>query len=148
MTAATTAHQKPIYTIEALSTGGGRAGHVRTTTGRIDTDLSVPKEMGGPGKNLPNPEELFAAGYAACFESSLLHVARERKIDPGEIAVGSRVSLHRAATGYGLAVVLEVSIPALPRDRAEDLVQAAHRICPYSNATRGNIPVTTTLAED
>jgi len=139
-----------IYSIEALATGDGRNGHVRSTTGRIDTDLAIPKEAGGPGTNLPNPEEFFASGYAACFHSALQGVARQQKADLGESAVGVRVSMGRYddRPGYGLAVDIEVSIPAQPRDKAQELAEAAHQVCPYSNATRGNVPVTVTVVED
>jgi len=139
----------PIYTIEALASGDGRNGHVASTTGRIDTDLAVPKEMGGSGANLPNPEELFAAGYAACFHSALQAVARSQKADLGDSSVGARVSIgSNGAGGFGLAVELEVVIPAQPHDAAQALAEAAHQMCPYSNATRGNIPVTITVSDD
>lgn len=141
---------KPIYSIEALATGDGRNGHVRSTTGRIDTDLSIPKEAGGPGKNLPNPEELFASGYAACFHSALQGVARQQKAKLGDSSVGVRVGMgpYDDRPGFGLAVDIEVTIPDQPHEKAQQLVEAAHQVCPYSNATRGNIPVTLSVVDD
>jgi lipoyl-dependent peroxiredoxin len=137
-----------IYTAEALSTGAGRNGHVATKDGIIDTDVRVPKEMGGPG-GAPNPEDFFAAGFAACFHSALQGVARAQKIDVSDTSVGSRVHLGRDGdAGFRLSVELEVVIPGLPHDEAQALADAAHRVCPYSNATRGNIDVTVTVTDD
>ncbi|MFQ4150216.1 organic hydroperoxide resistance protein [Arthrobacter sp. LAPM80] len=138
----------PLYTAEALSTGAGRNGHVRTTSGMVALDLAIPKEMGGSG-NGANPEELFAAGYAACFHSALQLVARKHKAAIADTSVGSRVSLlPNDQGGFILAVTLEVAIPEIARDQAQALVDAAHQVCPYSNATRGNIEVTLTLVDD
>ncbi|GAA5229979.1 organic hydroperoxide resistance protein [Arthrobacter cryoconiti] len=138
----------PLYTAEALSTGAGRNGHVRTTSGTVDLDLAIPKEMGGSG-NGANPEELFAAGYAACFHSALQLVAREQKVTISGTSVGSRVHiLPNDQGGFVLAVALEVVIPEIPRDQAQALADAAHQVCPYSNATRGNIEVTVNVVED
>lgn len=138
----------PLYTAEALSTGAGRNGHVRTTSGTVALNLAIPKEMGGSG-NGANPEELFAAGYAACFHSALQLVARNRKVTIADTSVGSRVNLlPNGDGGFILAVALEVAIPEIDRDRAQELVDAAHQVCPYSNATRGNIEVTVTLVDD
>ena len=138
--------QKTLYTTEALSTGQGRDGHVRTADGRLDLDMAVPKEMGGSG-NGANPEELFAAGYAACFHSALLGVARTRGIALSDETVGARVEIGgNGAGGYELAVRLEVTIPDLDAASAQELADAAHQVCPYSNATRDNIPVELTLA--
>ncbi|GAB2482469.1 organic hydroperoxide resistance protein [Luteococcus sediminum] len=137
-----------IYTAEALATGAGRNGHVRTTDGLVDTDLAIPREMGGAG-GAPNPELLFAAGYAACFHSALQMVAREAKADLGESSVGSRVGIGQLdGGGFGLSVELEVVIPDLPHDQAQALADKAHQVCPYSNATRGNIDVTVTVVDD
>lgn len=137
-----------IYTAEALATGAGRNGHVRTTDGLVDTDLAIPREMGGAG-GAPNPELLFAAGYAACFHSALQMVAREAKADLGESSVGSRVGIGQLdGGGFGLSVELEVVIPDLPHDQAQELADKAHEVCPYSNATRGNIDVTVTVVDD
>ena len=137
-----------IYTAEALSTGAGRNGHVRTADGILDFDVAVPKEMGGAG-GAPNPELLFAAGYAACFHSALQGVARAAKVSLGDSSVGSRVGIGpNDAGGYGLTVHLEVVIPDLPHDQAQQLADQAHLVCPYSNATRGNIEVTVSVSDD
>ena len=137
-----------IYTAEALSTGAGRNGHVTTTSGTVDLDLAVPKAMGGSG-NGANPEELFAAGYAACFHSAVQGVARAQKIAISDTSVGSRVHvLPNGEGGFVLAVDLEVVIPDLDHDQAQALADAAHQVCPYSNATRGNIVVTITVTDD
>jgi len=137
-----------IYTAEALSTGAGRNGHVTTTSGTVDLDLAIPKAMGGSG-NGANPEELFAAGYAACFHSAVQSVARAQKIAISDTSVGSRVHvLPNEEGGFVLAVDLEVVIPELDHDQAQALADAAHKVCPYSNATRGNIVVTITVTDD
>ena len=127
-----------VYTAEALATGAGRNGRTRTTDGRIDLGLAVPQEMGGSGDGA-NPEQFFAAGYAACFHSALQMVAREAKAHLGDSSVGARV---------GLSVELEVTIPELQHDEAQQLADRAHQVCPYSNATRGNIEVTVTVVDD
>lgn len=131
---------EPIYTAEALSTGNGRSGHVRTSDDTVSIDLAPPKEMGGSG-NGGNPEQLFAAGYAACFHSALQLAAKSAKKDLGDSAVGARVSIGEEGEGFGLSVVLEAVIPNLPEDEARELVEQAHQVCPYSRATRGNIEV-------
>ena len=137
-----------LYTAEALSTGEGRNGHVRTSDGRIDLDLAIPQSMGGSG-NGSNPEQLFAAGYAACFHSALQGVARAQKVKIENSTVGDRVSIGKNdAGGFGLAVQLEVVIPELGHDQAQAPADAAHQVCPYSNATRGNIDVTITVSDD
>jgi osmotically inducible protein OsmC len=139
---------KTLYTAEALATGAGRDGHVRSTDGRVDLDLAIPQEMGGSG-NGANPEELFAAGYAACFHSALQSVARSEKADLGDSTVGALVSIGpNDAGGFQLEVTLEVVVPDLPHDRAQDLVEKAHQVCPYSNATRGNIEVHLSVSDD
>ncbi|MDJ0315323.1 organic hydroperoxide resistance protein [Arthrobacter sp. H35-D1] len=138
----------PLYTAEALSTGAGRNGHVRTTSGTVNLDLAIPKEMGGSG-NGANPEELFAAGYAACFHSALQMVARTQKVALSDTSVGARVHvLPNEQGGFILAVTLEVVIPEIPREQAQALADDAHQVCPYSNATRGNIEVTITVVDD
>lgn len=136
-----------LYTTEALATGEGRNGHVRTVDGAFDADLAIPVEMGGSGKGL-NPEQLFASGYAACFHSALQMVARMQKKNVEGSSVGAKVSIGKQGEGFGLAVELEVVIPELPQDEAQALADAAHQVCPYSNATRGNIPVTVTVSDD
>lgn len=137
-----------LYTAEALATGAGRAGHVATNDGTLDLDLAIPKEMGGAG-GATNPEQLFAAGYSACFHSALQLVARERKVKIDGSSVGARVSIgSEESGGFSLAVELEVVIPELDQETAQALADAAHQVCPYSNATRGNIPVTVTVSDD
>lgn len=139
---------KAMYTAESLSTGQGRDGHVRTVDGTIDLDMAAPTEMGGSGKGA-NPEQLFAAGYAACFHSALHHVARSQKVQLTDSTVGARVSIgDNGQGGFQLAVDLEVVIPNLPADQARELAEAAHQVCPYSNATRGNIEVNLSVSDD
>jgi len=132
---------KVLYTANAHVIGG-RNGHGQTADGELDVDLRAPKEMGGPGGGT-NPEELFAVGYAACFESAVLGAARRRRLEAGEVTIGSAVSLLPTGDGgYKLAVSLDVSLPSVTdRGVAVELVREAHQICPYSNATRGNIDV-------
>jgi Ohr subfamily peroxiredoxin len=131
-----------LYTAHAHVTGGREDGHGRSADGELDVRLRVPKEMGGAGGGT-NPEELFAVGYAACFESALGTVARRRHLDAGQLAIDSAVSLFPAGDGaFRLAVTLDVSLPSVgDRDTAAQLVREAHQVCPYSNATRGNIDV-------
>ena len=137
-----------LYTAEALSTGAGRNGHVRSTDGRIDVDLAIPKAMGGSGDGA-NPEQLFAAGYAACFHSALQSIARAQKIDVHDSSVGALVHIGpNGEGGFQLAVELEVVLPDLDPAVAQELAEAAHQVCPYSNATRGNIEVTISVVED
>jgi osmotically inducible protein OsmC len=136
---------KILYTAHAHVTGG-RDGHGRSSDGELDVDLHLPKEMGGSGGT--NPEQLFAVGYAACFESALAAVARRRHLDAGEVTIESAVSLSPTGDGgFRLAVTLDVAVPAVEdRQTAADLVRGAHEVCPYSNATRGNIDVALLLA--
>ncbi len=139
---------KNLYTAEALATGAGRDGHGRTSDGTLDLDLAVPQAMGGSGEGT-NPEQLFAVGYAACFHSALQVVAREAKADISDSAVGSRVHIGPTdAGGFQLAVDLEVTLPHLDAEAAQQLADRAHEVCPYSNATRGNIDVTVTVTQD
>lgn len=136
-----------LYTAEALSTGDGRNGHVKTSDGKLDLDMATPKEMGGSGAGV-NPELLFAAGYSACFHGALLAVARSQKVQLQDEAVGARVHFGpNGQGGYQIGVELEVIIPGLPHDQAQALADAAHQVCPYSNATRGNIEVKVTVVE-
>jgi len=134
-----------LYTAEAHVTGGRAEGHGRTADGALEVDLRLPKEMGGGGEGT-NPEELFAIGYAACFEGALGTVARRAKEDPGDVAIDSRVMLVTTEErAFTVAVELGVSLPAITDPaKAVELVRAAHQVCPYSNATRGNIDVTLT----
>lgn len=137
-----------LYTAEALATGDGRNGHVATTDQLIDTDVRVPKEMGGAG-GATNPEQLFASGYAACFHSALQSVARAQKVAITDSTVGARVSIGpNGEGGFQLAVLLEVTIPDLEHEQAVALANAAHQVCPYSNATRGNIDVDIQVTDD
>ncbi|WP_284706319.1 organic hydroperoxide resistance protein [Micromonospora phytophila] len=136
-----------LYTASALATGDGRDGHVRTSDATVDLDLAVPKEMGGTG-GAANPEQLFAAGYAACFHSALRLVARRAKADVSGSVVEAEVGIGpNGSGGFGLTVALVVDLPAVERSAAEQLVEAAHQVCPYSNATRGNIDVALTVRE-
>ncbi len=133
---------------EALATGEGRDGHARTSDGKVDLDLSIPKEMGGSGVGT-NPEQLFAAGYAACFHSALRMVAGQDKADVTDSTVGARVSIGSLDNGgFGLAVELEVALPNLDHETAQKLADKAHEVCPYSNATRGNIDVNVVVTDD
>ncbi len=131
----------PIYTAHATATGEGRNGHVQSSDGFVDTDVALPKEMGGKGGHT-NPEQLFAAGYSACFHSALQFVARKDSIDLGASTVDAEVGIGaNESGGFSLAVKLHVTLPTLEGEQAQALVEAAHQVCPYSNATRGNIPV-------
>ncbi|HEX3509909.1 MAG TPA: organic hydroperoxide resistance protein [Solirubrobacteraceae bacterium] len=131
-----------LYTAKAHVTGGRAAGHGRTSDDQLEVDLRIPEELGGPGGGT-NPEELFAVGYAACFEGALDVAARRAKAEPGEVAIDSEVSLSPDGKGgFALSVVLAVSLPGIEDEaQAVELVRAAHKVCPYSNATRGNIEV-------
>ena len=136
-----------MYTAEATSSGG-REGRVRTADGVIDLPLSMPKELGGLGKpGTTNPEELFAAGYAACFENAMLRAAREGKVRLEGSSVTARVGIGRMENGrFNLKVDLAVSLAGISREEAEALAHAAHEeICPYSRATRGNIEVSVSV---
>jgi osmotically inducible protein OsmC len=131
-----------VYTALATATGEGRNGHTRTSDGTIDLDLKVPTEMGGPGGGA-NPEQLFAAGYAACFHGALKMVAGKQKVAFTDSAVTAEVGIGpNDAGGFALEVTLHVELGGIEQSAAEALVEAAHQVCPYSNATRGNIPVT------
>ncbi|QHS61281.1 organic hydroperoxide resistance protein [Chitinophaga agri] len=130
-----------LYTTKATA-NGGRNGHVTSADGALDVDVRVPKEMGGGSGTYLNPETLFAGGFAACFDSALNHIARLEKVQTGTTAVTAEVSIGKNTEGgFALAVVLEVEIPGVDRATAEALTQKAHAVCPYSNATRGNIDV-------
>jgi Ohr subfamily peroxiredoxin len=130
-----------LYTAEATA-WGGREGRTASTDGVLDVQLAIPKELGGPGGDKTNPEQLFAAGYAACFHSALKLVARGANVDVNESAITARVGIGFLDTGgFGLAVELEAELPDIERSVAEELVAKAHEVCPYSNATRGNVDV-------
>lgn len=137
---------KPIYTAHGSATGG-RDGKGRSDDGKVDVTLSVPKEMGGTGTGT-NPEQLFSVGYSACYLGALKFVAGKEKIKvPDDARVSANVGIGERddKQGFGLTVALEVSLPGIDKAKAEDLVKKAHVVCPYSNATKGNIQVTTTL---
>lgn len=131
---------KVLYTAEATSTGDGRNGHVTSSDGRLDFDLAMPPEFGGSGDGT-NPEQLFAAGYAACFHSALRSVARKAGVAPADSTVTAQVGVGPEGEVYGLVVTLIVHIPELDREKARELAEAAHQTCPYSRATRGNVSV-------
>lgn len=132
-----------LYTAVATATGG-RNGHTRSDDGVVDFETSIPKSMGGPGKaGATNPEQLFAAGYAACFCSALEFVARGRHVSVTGAAVTAHVGIGaKEGGGFQLEVTLDVHVPDMDHDATSALVEAAHQVCPYSNATRGNVPVT------
>ena len=135
----------PLYET-TVTAQGGRAGHAESTDGRLAVSLSVPQSLGGAGGPGTNPEQLFAAGYAACYDSALRLVARKQKLElPVETAITARVSLERTEMLYQLAVKLTARLPGLPEATARALMERAHQVCPYSNATRGNITVTLAL---
>ena len=134
---------KPLFTAHATATGG-RNGHTQASDGSVSADLSVPKEMGGPGKpNTTTPEHLFAAGYAACFGGALDFVGKQHKKNAAGATVTCDVTIGpRDAGGFGLMVKMHVSDPSLTTEELDELVKEAHeKICPYSHATRGNVPV-------
>ena len=133
---------KILYTATATVTGG-REGHAKSDDGVLDLQLVVPKGLGGPGGAGSNPEQLFAAGYAACFEGAVRFVARQKSVALKDASVTAHVGIGpREPTGFGIAVKLDVSLPGLDRSVAQELVDTAHRdICPYSHATRGNVDV-------
>lgn len=126
---------------------GGRAGTVRSSDGILDLPLAMPRELGGPG-GATNPEQLFAAGYAACFENAVIHVTRAQddKVRDNDISVTGHVSLVPAGAGFSLSVTLDVTIAGLDQAKAEEIVHAAHAVCPYSNAVRGNVDVQLNVA--
>jgi Ohr subfamily peroxiredoxin len=137
----------PIYTATAHATGDGRNGHARSDDGYIDFDLRIPKEMGGPG-GATNPEELFAAGYAACFHSALKLVAAQQKLDVEGTEVSASIGIGPLDDGgFGLNAALVIYAPKLDKATAQTLADAAHKVCPYSNATRGNIEVSISVVE-
>ncbi len=132
---------KTLYTATATATGG-RAGHAESSDGVLAVDLAVPKEMGGGGAAGTNPEQLFAAGYAACFGSALDYLASQRKIETGTVGVTAQVGIGPNDSGsFSLSATLSVVVPALSQADAEALVHDAHQVCPYSNAVKGNIDV-------
>jgi Ohr subfamily peroxiredoxin len=132
---------KILYTAHATSTGG-RDGKSRTDDGALEVRLTVPKGLGGNGLPGTNPEQLFACGYSACFIGAMQHVARMQKVAlPAETSITADVGIGPIPQGFGIQVALHVNIPGMDKDAARRLVEAAHQVCPYSNATRGNIEV-------
>ncbi|TDG35800.1 organic hydroperoxide resistance protein [Pedobacter changchengzhani] len=132
---------KALYTAEATAKGG-RNGHVKTDNGILEVEVRMPKALGGANDDYTNPEQLFAAGYSACFDSALNLVIKQEKLETGETSVKAKVSIGKNDTGgFGLAVELDVNVPSVSQEKAQELVEKAHHICPYSNATRGNITV-------
>lgn len=139
---------KTLYEAKA-SASGGRNGRVKTSDGTLDLQLSIPKGLGGPGNALANPEQLFAAGYAACFDSALAFVAGQQGIKLSGTRIDATVGIGpREGGGFGLTVRLEAAIPDLPREQAQKLLEGADAVCPYSNAVRGNVGVTVALVSD
>lgn len=133
--------QNVLYRAQAKATGG-RDGRAVSSDGVLDVQLTTPKELGGNGAHGTNPEQLFAAGYSACFLGALKYVAgQEKKTLPADTTITGQVGIGPIPTGFGIEVELTISIPGLAREEAEALVQKAHIVCPYSNATRGNIDV-------
>ncbi len=136
---------KVLYTAHAQTTGG-RDGRSVTNDNLLDVKLALPPEMGGDGKGT-NPEQLFAAGYSACFMGALKHVAGMKKVKvPAEATIDASVAIGPIPAGFGIAVKLVVSLPGIEREAGKELIDAAHQVCPYSNATRGNIVVDLQLA--
>jgi lipoyl-dependent peroxiredoxin len=129
-----------LYTAQATA-HGGRSGHVESSDGRVKVELSTPSELGGDGGPGTNPEQLFAAGYSACFQSALGVVGRRNKVDISASTVTALVGLQRAGLAFALDVELHVTLPGIDRELAEKMVHEAHQVCPYSVATRGNVDV-------
>lgn len=139
---------KILYTTGATALGG-RNGHVKSENGILDLQVRMPKALGGANDEYANPEMLFAAGYAACFDSALNRIIRLSKVTTGETTVTARVSLGQIENGgFGLAVALHANIPQVTLEEAQALIEKAHQVCPYSNATRGNINVTLTVSNN
>lgn len=137
--------EKVLYRATASATGG-RDGRATSSDKVLDLKLTTPRELGGAGGDGTNPEQLFAAGYSACFIGALKFVASQEKIAlPADTSIEGNVGIGQIPAGFGIEVELKISLPGLPREQAESLVQKAHGVCPYSNATRGNIDVTLTL---
>lgn len=131
----------PLYTAQATSTGG-RDGKSRSNDGKLEVKLSTPKELGGAGGEGSNPEQLFAAGYSACFIGALKFVAGQAKQPlPADTSITAKVGIGQIPGGFGLDIDLEINLPGLDQAAAQELVDKAHQVCPYSNATRGNVDV-------
>ena len=131
----------PLYTAEATCNSKGRGGgHAETSTGNLKVDLALPKEMGGPGGEGTNPEQLVALGYAACFAGALGLVASQRKANVADAKITCRATIGKDDGGFGLSFEIDVRIPGLPQDEAQELVKAAHGVCPYSKAFKSGAP--------
>ena len=137
----TTTPEKIVYTATATTVGGRRGGRATSSDGLLDLELTAPKEVGGPGTGT-NPEQLFAAGYSACFNSAFLAVAKQAGVEADGAHVTANVGFGPAGQGYALAVDLEISVAGLELAQVQELADAAHQVCPYSNAIRGNVPTT------
>lgn len=132
---------KTLYTASATATGG-RDGRAVSSDGILDVKLATPKELGGAGGEATNPEQLFAAGYSACFIGALKFVAGQTKVSlPADVSITAEVGIGQIEGGFGLDIDLRISLPGLDQEHAQSLVDAAHNVCPYSNATRGNVDV-------
>ncbi len=129
-----------LYTAEAVSSGDGRNGHVISSDGKLDLDLAFPPELGGTGAGT-NPEQLFAAGYAACFHSALRLVASRQPVALGDSTVTAQVGIGPEGEAFGLVVTLVIHVPGMEREKVREFAEEAHQVCPYSRATRGNISV-------
>jgi osmotically inducible protein OsmC len=134
-----------LYTTSVSATAG-RDGRIVSDDGQFDAALSMPRELGGEGRPGTNPEQLLAAGYASCFVSALMLVARRRRLDPGPVTITATVSLSKEGERFVLGAAIQAAIPGMPADQARELVQAAHEVCPYSYLTRGNIDVPLSVA--
>lgn len=135
----------PLFTAHATSKGG-RGGHVKSDDGLIELNLTVPKSMGGDGAKGSNPEQLFAAGYSACFAGAVGLVARTQGLNPGPFTVHADVTFNKDGEGFSISTKLVGTFPELEKSKATALMQAAHQVCPYSKATRGNMPVELSVA--
>ena len=142
----TTTPEKILYTAVATTVGGRRGGHASSSDGLLEVDLTAPKELGGPGTGT-NPEQLFAAGYSACFNSAFLGVAKQAGVKADDAHVTAEVGFGPAGQGYALTVDLKVAVAGLDLAQVQELADQAHQVCPYSNAVRGNVPTTVTAVE-
>jgi lipoyl-dependent peroxiredoxin len=142
----TTTPDKILYTARATAKGGRRQGHSVSDDGKVDVQLTAPTELGGPGTGT-NPEQLFAVGYAACFNGALALVAKNEGIDASQSRVRASVGFGPEGSSFAITVDLEAEVPGIELGIAQKLVDAAHDVCPYSKATRGNVPVTVTAVE-
>lgn len=139
---------KNLYTIGAIATGG-RNGQVKSENGILDLEVRMPRALGGSNDDFANPEMLFAAGYAACFDSALNLVIKQAKLQTGETSIKAKVSIGQLDNGgFGLAAELHANIPGVTLDQAQSLIEKAHQVCPYSNATRGNMEVKLTVSNN